>query len=280
MTQVNGKPRIALFLCRRITFQIKVMKIQHFRNATMTLETDNEVILVDPMIGPAGTIPTFTFFRFKPKKNPIVPLPDVCRATLERVTHCLITHQHPDHLDKEAEKFLLDRKIPVTCSVKDEADLRKKGLNVVQTVSYWERAPFLGVGGTIEGIPARHGYGFIAKPMGNVMGFHIELPDQPSIYLSSDTVYTEAVDKVLREYQPEISVVASGSAQLDIFQPLLMRLEDIVKFVKNSPGKVIANHLEAVNHCPTTRAGLKARLKKEGLLEKAYVPVDGETMNL
>lgn len=112
------------------------------------------------------------------------------------------------------------------------------------------------------------------------MGFYIELPNEPSIYLSSDTIYTEDVDKVLNKYQPAISVVAAGSAQFDFFQPLLMTLEDIVRFTKNAPGKVIANHMEAVNHCPTTRAILKARYKKEGILEKAYIPDDGDWMEI
>ena len=227
------------------------MKIQHFRNATMVIEANDHVVLVDPMLGPKGTMPPFTFFRFKPIKNPIVPLPENCTSTLEKVTHCLITHQHPDHIDKEAEKFLIEKNIPVTCSVLDEKAFKKKGLNVVQAINYWKKTVFLG--GSIEGIPARHGYGLIAKPAGNVMGFYIELPNQPSIYLSSDTIYTDAVHKVFAGFKPDISVVASGSAQFDVFKPLLMTVEDVVRFTKNAPGKVIANHLEAVNHCPTTR---------------------------
>lgn len=253
------------------------MKIQHFRNATMTIEVNNKVILVDPMIGPTGTMPTFTLFRFKARKNPIVPLPELCNPILKRVTHCLITHQHPDHLDKAAEEYLVQEKIPVICSIKDEKDFKKKGLNVIQTIDYWKRVDFLG--GKIEGIPARHGYGFIAKPMGNVMGFYIELPNQPSIYLSADTIYTDAVDKVLKQYKPEISVVACGTAQLDIFKPLLMKMDDIIKFVTNSPKKVIANHLEAVNHCPTTRVELKEKLEENGLLEKTFIPKDGELID-
>ena len=138
-----------------------IMKIQHFRNATMVMEADDKVILVDPMIGPKGSMPPFTFFRFKPKKNPIVPLPENCKPILEKVTHCLITHQHPDHIDKEAERYLVRKNIPVICSVLDEKAFRKKGLNVVQTVEYWKRAGFLG--GRIEGIPARHGYGVCSK---------------------------------------------------------------------------------------------------------------------
>ena len=252
------------------------MKIQHFRNATMTIETEDQVILVDPMIGPKGTMPPFTFFRFKARRNPIVELPDTCRPILEKVTHCLITHNHPDHLDQEAEKYLIEKNIPVTCSQLDEKTFRKKGLNVVQTLDYWNRVDFLG--GTIEGIPARHGYGFVAKPAGNVMGFYIELPNEPSIYLSSDTIYTDNVKKVLNEYTPEISVVAAGSAQFDVFKPLLMTVEDVLAFTKDAPGKVIANHLEAVNHCPTTREDLKKRFASEGFDKKTFVPEDGEVL--
>ena len=252
------------------------MKIHHFRNATMVIETMKDVILVDPMLGRKGTQPTFTFFRFKARKNPIVNLPDACKPTLDRVTHCLITHKHPDHIDPDAVAYLKANDIPVTCSVKDEKHFRKKGLKVVQTIDYWKKSLFLE--GTIEGIPARHGYGFVARPMGNVMGFFIALPDEPSIYLSSDTIYTDAVNKVLKEYKPKISVVAAGTAQLDIFQPLLMHLDDVTKFAKTAQGKVVANHLEAVNHCPTTRTALKERFAREGLSERTFVPEDGEIM--
>lgn len=254
------------------------MKIHHFRNATMVIETNNKVILVDPMIGPRGTMPSFTLFRFKARKNPIVPLPDSCQGILKKVTHCLITHRHPDHLDKAAENYLIKHQIPVYCSIKDKNALIKKGLTVVDTIDYWKRSNFLG--GEIEGIPARHGYGFIAKPMGNVMGFYIKLPNEPSIYLSSDTIYTPAVNKVLKEYQPDLAVVAGGSAQLDVFQPLLMRMDDILKFIKKAPRKVLINHLEAVNHCPTTRKELKAILTEKQLLDKVYIPDDGMVITL
>ncbi|MBV7335066.1 MBL fold metallo-hydrolase [Chloroflexi bacterium TSY] len=84
------------------------MKIRHIRNATMVIEVNDKVILVDPMINPMGTMPPFTLFRFKPKRNPTVPLPENCKQTLERVTHCLITHRHPDHIDTEGVKYLVD----------------------------------------------------------------------------------------------------------------------------------------------------------------------------
>lgn len=253
------------------------MKIHHVRNATLVIEANDKVILVDPMLGKKGTAgPPFTLFRFKPLRNPILDLPDNAMEIVNKTTHCLITHLHPDHLDKAAETFLKEKNIPVICSVKDKKILVKRGLNVTQTVVYWKQSDFLG--GTIEGIPAKHGYGFVAKPMGNVMGFFINLKNEKSIYISADTIYTNNVDKVLKEYKPDISVVASGTAQLDIFKPLLMTLKDIAKFVKNAPKFVIANHLEAVNHCPTTRKQLETELTKHQLIKKTFIPKDGEVM--
>jgi len=255
------------------------MKIHHLRNATMVIETSESIILVDPMLGEKGTSgPPFTLFRFKPRRNPIVDLPSNAFGIVDKTTHCLITHLHPDHLDKKAEAFLRSNNIPITCSTKDEALLKKRGLNVSQTVDYWKETEFLG--GKIKGIPARHGYGFIAKPMGDVMGFYIELPNEKSIYLSSDTIYTDDVHKTLTSLRPEIAVVACGSAQLDFFQPLLMRMEDILKFIETAPGTVVANHLEAVNHCPTSRSELRTQTELIGKAEKVLIPYDGQVMDL
>lgn len=245
----------------------------------MVIEAKGEFILVDPMLGKKGTAgPPFTLFRFKPKRNPILDLPSNAMGIVNKTTHCLITHLHPDHLDKEAEKFLKSNNTPITCSIKDEKTLRKRGLNVVNAVNYWEESKFLD--GNIKGIPAKHGYGFVAKPMGNVMGYYVQLPNEKTIYLSADTIYTNEVDKVLKQYKPDVNVVACGTAQLDVFKPLLMTMEDIIKFTKNANGIVIANHLEAVNHCPTTRIQLTNELEKQGLIEKTRIPNDGEAIEI
>ena len=249
------------------------MKLHHLRNATLVIETETDVILVDPMLGKKKTIAPFTIFRYKPKRNPLISLPKNSRDILSKVTVCLITHLHPDHIDKAGEIFLRRKSIPVICSSKDQSALSKRGLSIVQTLNYWEPQEFLG--GKITGIPAVHGYGFVAKLMGNVMGFHIELPNQKSIYISSDTIFTEHVQKVLIEFKPDISVVACGVARLDFGQPLLMRMNDILKFAALAPGKVFANHLEALNHCPTTRTALKQALLDNNLLDKVSIPNDG-----
>lgn len=254
------------------------MRIHHLRNATFVLEHGDRFILVDPMLGEKGTLNSFTFIRYKMQKNPIVPLPKSSTQILEKVTDCLITHLHPDHLDKAGETFLKEKNIEVVCCSTHEKELLGRGLKIRNSMNYWEKREFYG--GKITGIPARHGYGWIAKPMGKVLGFNIEFADGMSAYISADTVLTEEVKSALRDFKPDLAVVAAGTARLDFGKPLLMTLEDIIQFVKLAPAKVLANHMEALNHCPTTRKQLKAALDQHGLREKVMIPDDGESMDL
>ncbi len=260
-----------------MVFKLK-LKIHHLRNATFIIEKDTNFILVDPMLAPKGLMVPFAFFRHKPVKNPMVELPSGSKAILDKVTHVLITHPHPDHLDKDGIKFLRERNIPVICSHHHKNKLAKKSINVIQTLQFWKRQSFLN--GSITGIPAKHGYGFIAKPMGIVMGFYIKFEDKTSIYISSDTIYTNDIDRVFEQLKPDVSVLAAGSAQFDFGGPLLMNHEDLIRFTKNAPGIVYANHMESVNHCPTTREKLKKLLKANQLIEKVYIPGDGETFEV
>lgn len=253
------------------------MKIHHIRNATFVIEIGAHYILVDPMLGKTGFMPPFAFIRFKRNRNPTVNLPENYESILNKVTCCLITHLHPDHIDTAGKRFLIKNNIPVVCSSKDVEKLKKDGLNISNSLKYWQKDNFLD--GRIVGVPAKHGYGFVASIMGNVIGFYIELANT-SIYISADTIYTDAVDKVLSEMKPDLTVLASGTAQFDFGKPLIMDFDDIIKFVKNSPKMVYANHMESLNHCPTTRQQLKELLAEHRLLNKVLIPEDGESIAL
>ena len=263
------------------------MKIHHLRNATFVIESGDQHILIDPMLSAKGELPAFARFRHRPRLNPTVELPDSAAAILEKVTHCLITHsqtfgiralQHTDHLDPAGERFLRNRQIPVVCQRKDAAYLAKYGLNVYMALDCGPSRPFLQ--GSIRAIPARHGHGWIHRLMANGVGYFIRLPNEPSIYISGDTVYTPDVAQALTQLQPDIAVVAAGSASLDVGGPILMPLPEILTFARNAPGRVVANHLEALNHCPTRRDELKQALADHGLASKVCVPEDGETLEI
>jgi hypothetical protein len=72
----------------------------------------------------------------------------------------------------------------------------------------------------------------------------------------------------------------SGGAQLDIGSPILMTLEEQLEFVGLAPGRVIAVHLEALDHCGITRAKLKDVLNAAGALDYVDIPADGQTLSV
>lgn len=261
------------------------MKIHHIRNATLIIESGEHKIIVDPMLGKQGSLPPFSLMRFKCQRNPTIELPSNADGLLNGVNQAIVTHsqtfgvralQHTDHLDAAGEKFLVNNHIDIATPEKDSAYLRKVGLSVSHAVGDWQTLPFLG--GEITAVPAQHGHGWIHKVMANGSGFFIALPDEPSIYISGDTVLTTEVERALLQLKPDITVVAAGQAQMDVGQPLLMSNDELMRFIELVPGQVIANHMEALNHCAIDRATLKQSLELQGLSGKVHIPADGETL--
>jgi L-ascorbate metabolism protein UlaG (beta-lactamase superfamily) len=162
-----------------------------------------------------------------------------------------------------------------TAADADAEHLAHRGLEVVP-LELGIVQPFLG--GRAHLVPAMHGHGWIGRAMGAGVGYVLSVPGHPSLYLSGDTVLTPDVEAALSAHRPEVSVVHAGGASLDFGPPILMSLEEVVRFVRLAPGAVFATHLEALNHCPTTRAMLSEALQSAGLLGKVRIPMDGEAL--
>lgn len=252
------------------------MQIHFIRNATLIVQTGEHRILVDPMLGPKGSGPTFTLFRHRPQRNPIVDLPEDIDEALDTVTCGLVTHRHIDHLDPAGLQFLAGRELPVYVNPWDAPHLQKKGINPI-VVTPNQLHDFLG--GQITAFETQHGYGLIGKLMGKGAGYLIELPGESTLYLSGDTVLAATVRRVLTDHRPDIAVLAAGSAGLDIGKPILMPMQEMIEFVDLAPGKVIATHLEALNHCPVKRTEFRGAMIEAGLAHKVFIPDDGNLLN-
>jgi hypothetical protein len=59
-----------------------------------------------------------------------------------------------------------------------------------------------------------------------------------------------------------------------------MGMDDVMAFTRLATGTVVANHLEAISHCPVTRTELLAAGRRAGVSQRLVVPVDGETVKL
>jgi L-ascorbate metabolism protein UlaG (beta-lactamase superfamily) len=133
--------------------------------------------------------------------------------------------------------------------------------------------------GTITPFPTVHGYGLIGKCMGPGASYLIELPGEPTVYISGDTVFNQTVRNVLTNSHPDISILNAGTAALDLGRPILMPLDELINFIRTASGKVIAVHLDAFNHCLTNRDILRETVLKEGLSDKVIIPTDGELLD-
>lgn len=254
------------------------MQIEFVRSATLIIRTGQHEILLDPMLSDAGRLPAMSVIRHKRRKNPLVPLPRNAKDSLRRVTAALITHckfGHIDHLDRAGEQFLSRHRIPTFCRRADQRHLAKRNIDA-RALSMQGKNEFLG--GHISLVPARHGHGWIAALMGPGVGYFIEMPGEPSLYIAGDTVMTDDVRFALNHWKPDIAVVAAGNASVDIGNPILMSLDEVMEFASLAPGRVVANHLEALNHCPVTRAQLRDVARSRGLSEKIEIPEDGEVL--
>lgn len=253
------------------------MKIQQLRNATITVEFGQHRVLVDPMLARQGALPPLRLFGAR-QRNPLVELPVEARAALESVTHCLITHcqkGHFDHLDRAGVRWLRERKIPVICTPHDVDYLAQRGLNVRPLLPEHEfPGPFLG--GLIRTIRCTHGRGLVGRLMEHGVGFLIEIPGEPSLYLAGDTLLTDEVRACVREHRPAISVVPAGGARFDLGGDIIMGVDEVIEFARLSGKAVIANHLEAISHCPVSRMGLAEAAARAQV--ELLIPQDGEVL--
>ena len=249
------------------------MKIRLLRHATLVIEINHKKLLIDPMLSPKDSL--------DPVPNcgndiriPMVELPvskEELTKILEEADAVVVTHLHRDHWDVAAQSLINKNKL-IFCQPGDSDKITEQGFKNVQPISTglnWE-------GISISRTDGQHGTGEIGKKMGTVSGFVFKYNEQ-SIYLAGDTIWCEDVEKALLEFKPTITIVNAGGAQFLTGGPITMTPDDIIQVHENCPAtRIIAVHMDTVNHCFIKRTDLVKVLseKKPGL--KVLVPGDGE----
>ena len=251
------------------------MRLRLIRNATLLVQVAGRCLLVDPMLDPAGARPPVENSP-NPRPNPLCELPEPPEVVIHGVDAVVVTHLHRDHLDATAVE-LLPKHLPVLCQPEDAAALRERGFADVRPVEAsleWE-------GVRVARTAARHGTGEIGAAMAPVSGYVLEAAGEPSLYVAGDTIWCEEVREALDEHRPDAVVVnASGARFLD-GGPIVMTDDDVVAVARHAPdARVVAVHLEAINHCLQTRSDLHQRLHDEGLVGRVTVPEDGSEVPL
>lgn len=237
----------------------------------MILHFDQHSLLVDPMLSKPKSFIPFRLWGKSRSRNPLVPLPEETDQSLKTVTGIVLTHNHPDHFDRAGQEWAKTNAVPVWTENRAVAKLKKRGLDArdLRTAGI----------GDIEVIPSIHGRGIMGKLLGRVVGYYITPPSQPSIYLIGDSIMTDSVMDAIGRLKPDIIVAPAGSANMGIGGDILFSIDELVVLAKHAPdSQIVFNHLEALDHCPTTREKLRARMHAEGLSKQIHIPEDGDEL--
>jgi L-ascorbate metabolism protein UlaG (beta-lactamase superfamily) len=220
------------------------MRLRLIRHATLELDYGGRRLLVDPMLDPAearGPVENTPNDR----RNPLVELPEPAEEVAARAEVILVTHLHEDHLDAKAVELLKGDRV-VVCQPADAETLRERGFTDARPVE-----GTLELGGlSVTRTGGRHGTGEIAEMLAPVSGFVLRADGEPTVYIAGDTIWCEAVERALEEHSPDVVVVNAGGARFVEGDPIVMTAEDVATVARHVlPAKVIAVHLEAINHC-------------------------------
>jgi hypothetical protein len=79
-----------------------------------------------------------------------------------------------------------------------------------------------------------------------------------------------------------VIVTHSGGAELEDSGPIIMDAAQTIKVCESLPSaKVIATHLEALDHCKTSRVALRKAADEAGIDQaRLLIPGDGERIEI
>jgi L-ascorbate metabolism protein UlaG (beta-lactamase superfamily) len=254
------------------------MKVTQIRNATIVIEAQNQKILVDPMLAKQSSLPKLRYFKSH-RRNPLVELPNAFGLLESNIDYAMITHcqkGHFDHLDRAGVRWLRENNVTTFCTEHDQPYLNKKGIRTKALPK--KSSSFLD--GHIDLVPATHTTGWLTPFMEHGTGYFINLANEPSLYLMGDTVLTDTIREFVINNQPDYIVAPTGKAQFDIGAPLLLNEMEIIELAELSSGSIIANHMDALDHCRIGRLDLIELLNRHNLEQHFLIPKDGETLEL
>ena len=270
------------------------MKIRQIRNACIIVEYAGVRFLVDPWLAPKDSMPGFTGTANDHLRNPTAPLVVPMNEIID-VDAVILTHVHPDHWDQvAAENIPSDMPIFVQ-HFGDQALVSAAGSVVVDNgikivnvagkkftdVRVLTGNPeFKGV--KLKKVPGQHGSDVALQAaywlLQEVCGVVFSHPKEKTLYLAGDTVWNQYVTANIAEYKPGVIIVNAGDAQVPGLANIIMNKEEVAKVCKAAPkAKIMASHMESVNHAMTTRDQLRKYLSRRGLAKRVMVPEDGET---
>ena len=273
----------------------------HFiRNATARLVYGGKTFLLDPMLSDKGELPSFAGIA----PNPTVDLPVPAQQIVAGIDVVIVSHLHGDHFDAAAAD-LLDKSMTMLTprnqaspnprqgapAVPFKDSLEAKGVTNVSEIGSTE-VDYLTLDKiTIHQVFARHGKGMVGDARGGVNGLVFQADGEPTIYWAGDTILDEGgeVEAILKRFRPDVVIAHTGGPVVKVLSQeiLLMDAKQALIFfdfaLREKPdAQIIAIHMDALDHCFSTREDLKNALSNQANDLQSYVviPKNGERIIL
>lgn len=190
--------------------------------------------------------------------------PAIAREDLGTVDLVLLSHHgHKDNLDWEGME-LIAQGIPTLTTRQAENDLF--GGNVIG-LDNWESYEFADI--TITAMPALHGPPGSEPMIGAVVGFMLECPGEPTVYISGDNASLPLVRQIADRFAPvDIALLFAGAARIEaIDADLTLNSPDAASAAGMLGARIVVGlHTEDWTHFSDTRVQLQAAFEGTGIL--------------
>jgi L-ascorbate metabolism protein UlaG (beta-lactamase superfamily) len=235
---------------------MSTMTVTYIGGPTAILEYAGLRILLDPTFDPPQTYESDGESLTK-TAAPGIEADAVGPIDLILLSH----HEHEDNLDAAGRE--LARRTPTLSTAKAGVDLGKPVIGL----DCWETHRVSDV--TVTAAPALHGPPGIEPLVGPVIGFVLEAPGEPTVYVSGDNASLDLVRQIADRFPGiEVAVLFAGAARVPSIDAALTLTSADAATAAGILGvhTVVGLHTEDWQHFSESRADLEAAFGGSGLL--------------
>ena len=231
--------------------------VTYLGGPTVLLEYAGLTILTDPTFDEPGTYPDPEGTALVKTLGPAIPITGLPPVHLVLLSH----HEHEDNLDT-AGSALVRSGIPTLTTAHAAAGL---ALPHVRGLASWEQTAHSGL--TVTAVPASHGPGDVVGP---VIGFVLEAPGAPTVYVSGDNSELDVVDEIAARYPSvDVAILFAGAARVpEIDGALTLTSADAAAAARMLGARaVVGVHTEDWEHFSESRGDLEAAFAADGIAD-------------
>lgn len=190
--------------------------------------------------------------------------PAISREELGPVDLVLLSHHgHKDNLDWEGLE-LVATGVPTLSTLEAANDLFGGSVIGLDNWESWYLGDL-----TVTAVPALHGPPGSEPEVGPVIGFMLEAPGEPTIYVSGDNASVPLVRQIADRFAPvDIAILFAGAARVEgLDAALTLTAPDAVAAASVlKAGTVVGLHTADWEHFSETTSDLEAAFATTGLL--------------